>query len=60
VARLKASMLANSKLKSKGDGMVSRQAVETVLIAEGLFDNKVCLPCSNAPLPSGAVCASPP
>ena len=34
-------MLSVSKLASKGDGMVSRQAAETVLIAEGLFDNKV-------------------
>jgi hypothetical protein len=33
--------MSNSALKSKGDGMVTRQAAETVLIAEGLFDNKV-------------------
>ncbi len=42
VARLKASMLANSRLSGKGDGMVSRAAAETVLLAEGLFESKVC------------------
>ena len=40
-ARLKATMLTNSKLKSKGDGLVTRQAAENALLAQGLFENKV-------------------